>query len=108
MTDTSHYKPNVSKLNNIVGANNNGGGLYEFEDGKDNGDRFYVLRSLSADRVDVDKEIKRMKLEGEIAKNEVIESAKKEVSEKLEKQIKKTQKTQKIKDTNVVDTNTTE
>ena len=36
---------------------------YEFPDGKDTGQRNYVVRSLGADRVEVDKAIEGMKNE---------------------------------------------
>lgn len=70
-TDKSHYKPNVSRLNvDMSGAKANEG-MYEFPDGKDNGDRYYTLRSLSADRVDKDIYIEQIKREGKLAEAQV-------------------------------------
>lgn len=66
-TDKSHYKPNVSRLNVDMSGAKADQGLYEFPDGKDNGDRYYTLRSLSADVVDKDQYIEQIKREGKLA-----------------------------------------
>lgn len=57
-TDRSHYKPNVNLLNNVIGSSNSDiAGLYDFEDGKDNGTRYHDIRDLGADRVEIDNAI---------------------------------------------------
>lgn len=59
-TDKSHYKPNVNLLNNLVGNSNSDiAGMYDFEDGKDNGVRYHDIRDLGADRVEVDNAVEK-------------------------------------------------
>ena len=61
-TDTSHWRPNVSTID-LLGAKTTmlPKECYEFPDGKDTGERNYVIRSLGADRVEVDNAIEKLR-----------------------------------------------
>lgn len=70
MTDRTHYRPNVSILNDTIGNNGNMG-VYQFKDGKDNGERFYVMRSKASDITEKENYAKVTMLQGKEAKETV-------------------------------------
>lgn len=71
-TDKSKYRPNVSKLNDMIGnAQPIDTSCYEFKDGKDNGERQYILRSPKADITEKQEYIKNVLAKGEASKKEM-------------------------------------
>ena len=75
VTDKSKFRPNVSSLNEIAGATSTGLNRenFEFQDGIDNGMRFYTIRSKSADRTEIDQAINEARIAGEKAMKEINE-----------------------------------
>ena len=101
-TDKSKFRPNVSRLNNIAGASDTTQGIYEFEDGIDNGDRYYALRSMSLDITERQEWVDNVKAKG----NEAMAEMKTKLEEKLAEQ--KAQNEEKIENNTIAKATTSE
>lgn len=82
MTDKSHFRPNVSKLNDVIGTVKEiDESMYHFKNGKDTGDRFYDLINPSLDVAERQENYEKLKANADFDKENLSEMMKAEMEE---------------------------
>ena len=78
-TDKSKYRPNVSSLNDVIGATSTQINInnYEFKDGKDTGERNYIMRSRAADITEKQAYLKDILTKGKMEREAIKEELQK-------------------------------